>query len=106
MFERELERGKPGSSETDGISLLQFSLLMLNPQNDAVTPAREASFTDDLVDPLCHYWIACSHNSCTAVALELMLPGLCALHCVTSPVTAADIVGDQLTGLSSANMYR
>ena len=40
------------------------------------------------------------------MALELALLALCTLHRVTSPLTTADVVGDQLTGLSSADMYR
>jgi hypothetical protein len=51
----------------------KFALLVLDPQNDVVMPARKRSARDstiaDLGEPLTHYWIACSHNSC-------MLPGL------------------------------
>ena len=62
------------------LSLLQFALLLLSPQNDAVEPARDASSTDDLHAPITHYWVATSHNSY--------------------------IVGDQLTGISTADAYR
>ena len=65
---------------SSGLSLLQFSLLLLEPANDAVAPAREAGATEDLREPLSHYWAACSHNSY--------------------------IVGDQLTGRSTADAYR
>jgi len=58
------------------LSLLQFALLLLNPVNDTVDSTREPN----LDGPLAHYYTACSHNSY--------------------------IVGDQLTGLSSADMYR
>ena len=35
-----------------------------------------------------------------------LLPALCTSHRVTSPLTAADIIGDQLTGISTAHAYR
>ena len=59
---------------------LQFALQLLDRQNTAVNPARDTSASGDLSNPLAHFWAACSHNSY--------------------------IVGDQLTGLSSANAYR
>ena len=63
----------------EGISLLQFALRLLSPQNNAVMQP-ESSGPDRGVIPLTGLWIASSHNSF--------------------------IVGDQLTGLSSAYMYR
>eukprot|EP00966_Prymnesium_polylepis_P302383 6985917-Prymnesium_polylepis.1 len=67
------------------LSLLQFSLQLLNPYNDAARPARQiasevsglSSGCDVNNEPFAHYWTACSHNSCAAVALELTLPALC-----------------------------
>ena len=66
---------------------LQFTLLLLRPQNDAVVAVRRNGTTEGVPNPkdfqvdekrpLTHYWTACSHNSY--------------------------IVGDQLTGLSSAD---
>eukprot|EP00966_Prymnesium_polylepis_P229251 5305142-Prymnesium_polylepis.1 len=35
-----------------------------------------------------------------------MLLTLCTLHRVTPPLTAADIVGDQISGRSTADAYR
>jgi hypothetical protein len=55
------------------ITMLQFSLQLLSPQNNAVAP----TVTDDLDAPFTHSFTACSHNSY--------------------------IIGDQLTGLSSAD---
>ena len=60
----------------EGLSCLQFALLLLAPQNDAVAPPPLI----DLSQPLSHYWAATSHNS----------------YCI----------GDQLTGVSSAAAYR
>ena len=65
------------SASAKGLGLLEFSLLLLGPQNDAVAPARESNVTDELQLPLASYWTACSHNSY--------------------------VVGDQLTGRSSAD---
>ena len=76
--------GEQGDAEAEGgaagLGLLQFALLLLDPANDAVAPAREASDEYDLNEPLSHYWIACTHNSY--------------------------IIGDQLTGRSTADAYR
>jgi len=57
---------------------LRFALQLLNPLNDAIREPASAALDYD--KPLSLYWTACSHNSY--------------------------IVGDQLTGLSSANAYR
>ena len=54
----------------------RFALQLLAPHNSAITPVVD----EDLTQPLAHYWAACSHNSY--------------------------IIGDQLTGESSAEMYR
>ena len=94
-------RGEPRSAKR--LNRIQFALELLSPQNDAVARNQGPAAIDDAHKPLAHYWTACSHNSCAAVALELMLPALCTLHRVTSLLTAADLVGDQLTGLSSAD---
>jgi len=78
------ERGDDEVSVTllahDGLSRLQFALQLLCPSNDAVSKAHDPSELDDCEAPLTHYWISCSHNSY--------------------------IVGDQLTGLSTADAYR
>jgi len=68
-----------GAEGVRHIDLLQFSLLILNDQNDASAPNPDRS-VDDVERPLSHHWTATSHNSY--------------------------IVGDQLTGYSDANMYR
>jgi len=71
------------ASQAEGLGLLDFALLLLHPENDAVTPDQALSKkeSDNLVaQPLAHYWIACSHNS----------------YCV----------GDQLTGRSTSAVYR
>eukprot|EP00966_Prymnesium_polylepis_P097682 2262374-Prymnesium_polylepis.3 len=57
-------------------SPLQFALQLLDRQNTVAAPARGASAADDLNNPLAHFWASCSHNSY--------------------------IIGDQLTGISSA----
>jgi hypothetical protein len=73
---REFETLK-GSAQT-GLSLLQFAEHLLRPQNNAAAPARDQSdFTEALGEPITHYWISSTHNSY--------------------------IVGDQLTGDSSAD---
>jgi len=66
--------------EEHKMSLAQFALQLLSSRNDAVAPARDPLVADDLSEPLSHYWTACSHNSY--------------------------IIGDQLTGVSSADAYR
>jgi len=63
-----------------GLTLLQLALQLLGPGNDASAPARSPDATNGLVEPLTHYWTATSHNSY--------------------------IVGDQLTGDSTAAAYR
>jgi len=62
------------------INLLQFSHLILSSDNNAVLPARNIREDNHLEEPFAHYWTACSHNSY--------------------------IVGDQLTGISTADAYR
>ena len=64
------------SASPEGLNLQQFALLLLSPCNDAVGPP----INSDLSQPLAHYWCATSHNSY--------------------------IIGDQLTGYSSANAFR
>jgi len=62
------------------LSRLDFALLLLSPDNDAVVSELVPETADEQDAPLAHYWTACSHNSY--------------------------LVGDQLTGLSSADAYR
>ncbi|KAL1507854.1 hypothetical protein AB1Y20_007462 [Prymnesium parvum] len=62
--------------ERGTIGPTQFAMMLLRPRNDAIAPLPKQPLTE----PLAHYWSACSHNSY--------------------------IVGDQLTGLSSADAYR
>ena len=76
-FEQAVREGGDGELATDdGLELQQFVRQVLSPANNAVTPAVE----QDLHAPLAHYCGATSHNSY--------------------------IIGDQLTGLSSADAYR
>jgi len=58
------------------LDVLRFSLLLLDPANAAAPTGHH----EDHSQPLASYWVSCSHNSY--------------------------IVGDQLTGLSSADAYR
>ena len=76
-FERMVTSSGEELGTDDSLGMLEFALLLLSPQNDAVAPARDPTKEDDLDQPLTHYWIATSHNSY--------------------------IVGDQLTGLSTAD---
>jgi|EP00966_Prymnesium_polylepis_P214762 hypothetical protein len=56
------------------LGLLQFSQLLLSTQtNNASSAVRERDTTDDLHKPLAQYWMDSSHNSCTAMPLELKL---------------------------------
>ncbi|KAL1499340.1 hypothetical protein AB1Y20_011547 [Prymnesium parvum] len=64
----------------DGLTPLHFALLLLHPSNDAVGEPPAVADEASLGSPLAHYWCACSHNSY--------------------------IIGDQLTGRSSADAYR
>ena len=119
-FELMVERVSTEQRAVEGLNSQLFALHILSPQNDAVGPARsEPTSAEGLDDPFAHYWTAASHNSCTVVALEFTLLALCTLNrrclhrfpshcalCTASPLTAADIVGDQITGTSSANAYR
>jgi len=75
LFNRVVE-GKRAGYEDVAFDALDFSLQLLDSQNNAVDSAT----TVDVGEPLASYWTSCSHNSY--------------------------IVGDQVTGLSSANMYR
>ena len=63
------------------LSLIQFALQLLDPHNSAVPPLCGITATDDMqpASPLSHCWIATSHTYC---------------------------IGDQLTGVSSADAYR
>ena len=60
------------------VRLRELALLLLSPQNNAVGPPPEVEL--DRSHPLTDYWTASSHNSY--------------------------IVGDQITGLSTADAYR
>jgi hypothetical protein len=102
-FEHAVKSGGDDLSTEQGFSPLQFALQLLDSHNNVVAPARATQNTEDLGERLTHYWTTCSHNSCTAVALELTLPALPISRRMTSPLTAADIIGDQLTGLSTAD---
>ena len=77
-FERMAQQGSQDLRIDQGLSMLQFALQILCPSNNVASPARRTD--DDLTQPLAHNWTACSHNSY--------------------------IVGDQLTGRSTANAYR
>jgi len=65
-------------SLSPSLGVREFAVALLSPQNDATT--AEPSFPDMWQEPLAHYWTACSHNSY--------------------------IVGDQLTGRSTADAYQ
>ncbi|KAL1527507.1 hypothetical protein AB1Y20_008897 [Prymnesium parvum] len=71
------------AEDAEDADFVQFALRLMDRRNDAVAPRRgacgdEGSGGDQ--HPLAHYWCACSHNSY--------------------------IVGDQLTGRSTADAYR
>ena len=61
-----------------GLDAHAFRSLVLSPENNAVGPVRQSA--GYLSHPLTAYWTACSHNSY--------------------------LVGDQLTGMSTADAYR
>eukprot|EP00966_Prymnesium_polylepis_P278986 6445070-Prymnesium_polylepis.1 len=44
------------------LTLLQFTIQLLGPENRAVAPPY-ASDTQDMHERITHYWMACSHNS-------------------------------------------
>lgn len=68
-------------SASSGLNVSQFALLLIyNLENEAVVPIPKGRPRAELPYPLAHYWTASSHNSY--------------------------IVGDQLTGISSADAYR
>jgi hypothetical protein len=79
---RQFDRSGSAKLRVDrDLNLTQFAQLLLSPENDAVASGGTRSSGDlSVCQPLTHYWTACSHNSY--------------------------IVGDQLTGLSSDDMYR
>eukprot|EP00966_Prymnesium_polylepis_P086313 1998132-Prymnesium_polylepis.2 len=54
------------------IDQLQFALQLLAPQNDAVAKAHVWGTEPDglQLQPLAHYWTACSHNTCTPFGIE------------------------------------
>jgi len=79
-FERAVDNQSTELQNTAGLSMLHFHLQLLSPANDAVTPAQGPSNKNTWGAPLAHYWHACSHNTY--------------------------VVGDQLTGRSTADMYR
>eukprot|EP00966_Prymnesium_polylepis_P111197 2572364-Prymnesium_polylepis.1 len=81
--DEEHQHSCPNSSDTEAqsgehISLMQFALQLLSDDNSAVEPDRQRSRTGDESNAcVAHHWIASSHNSY--------------------------IIGDQLTGRSSAD---
>ena len=75
-FERACKSSDLAHSRSPQLSNMQFALQLLDGHNDAVGSPPKI----DLTQPFAHYWTAASHNT----------------YCV----------GDQLTGLSSADMYR
>eukprot|EP00966_Prymnesium_polylepis_P117661 2720222-Prymnesium_polylepis.3 len=79
-FEEAVLAGRVDAPAEQKISRLQFALLLLSAKNDAVGPILSKDENDDLGEPLPLYWTSASHNSY--------------------------IIGDQLTGLSKADMYR
>eukprot|EP00966_Prymnesium_polylepis_P082860 1918965-Prymnesium_polylepis.1 len=95
--------GAPQAYKDKGLRPIQFTLLLMNPQNNGTAPVRANGSLDDVNEPIAHYWTACSHNSCTLPGLELWLWDPFPLNPITgcSDPCATDIVGDQLTGLST-----
>ena len=80
-FQRALEKtGNGEHGDRVGLDQLQFALQLLSPHNDVVDPTKAPAATETFLKPLAHYWTACSHNSY--------------------------LIGDQLTGQSSPDMYR
>ncbi|KAL1525655.1 hypothetical protein AB1Y20_020505 [Prymnesium parvum] len=79
--ERKRFEESAGGAKEAALSEMQFAMLLLGPRNRALPPPRDHLAADGYWDaPLSHYWTATSHNSY--------------------------IVGDQLTGRSSADAYR
>eukprot|EP00966_Prymnesium_polylepis_P223308 5166950-Prymnesium_polylepis.1 len=110
-----LRSEEEGGEAGEGLSQLQFALLLLCPRNDAVAAGRVPQMKlllDDskteLGEPLTLYWSACSHNSCTADDPRTHAARFAhtAPRDLASHRCMSDIVGDQLTGFSSANAYR
>ena len=79
-FHQAIERAHLDEHAEKALSPLFFARHLLSPQNSCVAPGREDSSTQALGEPLTHNWISTSHNTY--------------------------IVGDQLTGTSSGEMYR
>eukprot|EP00966_Prymnesium_polylepis_P177941 4120631-Prymnesium_polylepis.1 len=65
FYERSTENAGGEQRQEQGMTLLQFSLELLSPNNDVCAPARRSSecYQVDLQAPLSHYVVACSHNS-------------------------------------------
>jgi hypothetical protein len=71
------------SHNEEQLTLLQFSLHLLSPQNDAVTASHEGSMLAG--KPLAHYWAASSHKYlCCDSNHSLCACGLCLTGSCTS----------------------
>eukprot|EP00966_Prymnesium_polylepis_P298451 6896739-Prymnesium_polylepis.1 len=69
--EAELQRSGTEGHSTEGLTLQQFALKLLRPQNDAVSPARGwLRRKDGLNEPFAHYWTASSHNTCISAGIQ------------------------------------
>eukprot|EP00966_Prymnesium_polylepis_P257286 5943675-Prymnesium_polylepis.2 len=69
-FEQAIEIGSSSGGESRTVDVLQFAMLLLDPENDAVTLARGPSHTADFKAPLASFWGACSHNSCESTTVQ------------------------------------
>ena len=93
-----------------GLSLLQFALQLLGPHNNAVSPASDFRTGKDVKQPMAHYWAATTHKYIRHQDSNhsLRLRNRKAEACIPAhgKNKSSYIVGDQLTGLSSADAYR
>mmetsp|Transcript_68515 Transcript_68515/g.205239 ORF Transcript_68515/g.205239 Transcript_68515/m.205239 type:complete len:636 (+) Transcript_68515:126-2033(+) len=81
LAKRSFERASFAQAQTDKtLTQLGFAMQLLSPDNDATRVHRLKAKSDDHTAPLALYWTACSHNSY--------------------------LIGDQLTGRSTADAYR
>ena len=101
-------KNMPEQPTEPGLNQLRFALELLDARNTAMTPTRGSAAAAELDAPMAHFWNACSHNS-YAAGTRTRAVGFTQFETSNdrcSDPCATDIVGDQLTGLSSADAYR